>query len=529
MPKMTDQEFDHLFQQAANRISPEQQQGDWEDMQHRLEAAERDARARNISLYSMLVLLLLYSFVVPEDFKSGRSDQASLVPKVEQLQQAEPTGLTGAGDKTINNDDAVSSDEGVVGSGKSNGSVTQGSSNGNDIAGSGGVDSGNDAVGRGDDSKNSSDPATEKQNDANAPVDQASDAEVASTATKGRQADKGANAKSTSASAKQHDVSGDKRVAGEQSIAGAGNARTGRPNKADHSNASGITGAAAAGTAGVVAGQAAGTPSAKINSGTAEHSSNDGASGVNNGKAGPQEGSFVTASAVAINTPSTDPLFAEPELQAKGLKLRSPGTVVVSQSTARHPLFVKLAISPDFSSIDYGSAGKTGVNFGPMVEYGLSPRFGISTGAIWSKKLYDQENPSKTYNQGGGYPLHAKMLNGDCRILDIPLNVTYYMLPGRKTSLFVTVGSSSYIMLNEEYVYTVTHNNKDYEYVESYSHENNEWFSMLNLSTGIQHQVGKRWFVQGEPFLKAPMKGIGAGKVNLVSAGVFVSVKYWIR
>jgi hypothetical protein len=46
---------------------------------------------------------------------------------------------------------------------------------------------------------------------------------------------------------------------------------------------------------------------------------------------------------------------------------------------------------------------------------------------------------------------------------------------------------------------------------------------------GIQHQVARRWFVQGEPFLKAPMKGVGAGKVNLVSAGVFVSVKYWIN
>ena len=103
------------------------------------------------------------------------------------------------------------------------------------------------------------------------------------------------------------------------------------------------------------------------------------------------------------------------------------------------------------------------------------------------------------------------------------------MLPGRKTNLFVTVGSSSYIMLDEEYIYTVTRNNHNYEYVETYSNENNEWFSMLNLSLGVQHQITKRCFIQGEPFIKAPMKGIGEGKVNLVSAGVFVSVKYWIN
>jgi hypothetical protein len=83
-------------------------------------------------------------------------------------------------------------------------------------------------------------------------------------------------------------------------------------------------------------------------------------------------------------------------------------------------------------------------------------------------------------------------------------------------------------MLNEEYIYTVWRNNRDYEYVENYSRENNDWFSMMNISVGIQHQVGKRWFVQGEPFLKAPVKGIGEGKVNLVSSGVFFSLKYLI-
>ncbi|MBA4058758.1 MAG: hypothetical protein C0490_28835 [Marivirga sp.] len=118
------------------------------------------------------------------------------------------------------------------------------------------------------------------------------------------------------------------------------------------------------------------------------------------------------------------------------------------------------------------------------------------------------------------------MLDGDCRVLDIPINVTYYIFPDRRTNLFVSVGSSSYIMLKEQYVYTVWANQKEYQYEENFSHKNNEWFSMLNLSIGVQQRLGKRFFAQAEPFLKAPVSGVGEGKVNLMSTGIFFSLKY---
>ncbi|HTF18027.1 MAG TPA: outer membrane beta-barrel protein [Chryseolinea sp.] len=403
MPKMTDQEFDDLFRQAANRISPDQGTGDWDDIQRRLEAAERDARARNISLYSIVALLLLYSFLMPENLKFGSYNHASVMPAMEQ-------------------NEAGSMEESII----KREALTEGISNG--------------------EAGLSQEPSMTADQEANV-----------ETAT------------------------------------------------------------SAAGTPRAEAGL---LPSRALPAATVLTSGGDPIA-VRSTATG---GNRVLE---ALEVPSTYPLFAKPN-SPDNFPMPAPGRITDVQGSVRHPWFVKLAISPDFSSIDFGGAGKTGLNVGPIVEYGISPRFSVSTGAIWSKKLYNQENPEKSYGQGG-YPAYANMLNGDCRILDIPLNVTYYVLPGRKTNLFVTVGSSSYIMLDEEYVYTVTRNNRDYEYVENYSNKNNEWFSMLNLSVGVQHQVGKRWFVQGEPFLKAPMKGIGEGKVNLVSAGVFVSVKYWIN
>lgn len=192
--------------------------------------------------------------------------------------------------------------------------------------------------------------------------------------------------------------------------------------------------------------------------------------------------------------------------------------------------FLKLPVSPDFSSIDYGKTAGAGINAGLMVEFMPGKHISFSTGAIWSKKIYTWDNPDKTYGGGGGYgTAKASFLDGDCRVLDIPLNVTYYIRPEARTNFFATVGISSYIMLKEMYTYTVWANQQEYRYDEEYTRKNNNWFSMLNLSIGVQHRLSNRFQVQAEPFLKAPVSGVGQGKVNLVSMGAFFTLKFQLN
>jgi hypothetical protein len=190
--------------------------------------------------------------------------------------------------------------------------------------------------------------------------------------------------------------------------------------------------------------------------------------------------------------------------------------------------YVKLLVSPDFSSIGYNKPGKTGFNFGLTVEYSPAKHWGFSTGAIWSKKLYDKNNPGKSYSYGGT-SFEADYLDGDCRVLDIPINITYYILPEARLNFYATVGVSSYIMLKEDYVYTVTENNNNYYYYEDYKNENRHWFAMLNISFGLQYRISPRLQLQAEPFLKAPMSGVGQGKIDLVSAGSFFTLKYKLK
>jgi hypothetical protein len=190
--------------------------------------------------------------------------------------------------------------------------------------------------------------------------------------------------------------------------------------------------------------------------------------------------------------------------------------------------FLKLPVSPDFTSISYYKPGKTGLNIGLLVEFIPGKHLAFSTGAIWSRKLYSTDNPGTSYTSGP-YTSKVSFLDGDCRVLDIPVNITYYLPLRTRTTFFATAGLSSYIMLKEKYTYTVTANNHDYYYSEDYTRKNNEWFSMLNLSIGIQRQIGERFWLQAEPFLKAPLSGIGEGKVDLVSMGAFFTIKYQLK
>jgi Outer membrane protein beta-barrel domain len=188
-----------------------------------------------------------------------------------------------------------------------------------------------------------------------------------------------------------------------------------------------------------------------------------------------------------------------------------------------HPVFLRILASPDFSSINYSSATSTGSNYALLVEYQLSNRWSISTGGIWSMKKYATDEEF-TY---GKYT--ADQMTGECRILDIPLNIYYRFRPEAKFSFSAGVGFSSYIMQEEEYTYTFDFPSGSRVFSDYIEGENSEWFKVLNLSLGMQYQIAPRIHLQAEPFLKAPLSGVGEWDVLLSSMGIFLGLKYKIN
>ncbi|HCZ37801.1 MAG TPA: hypothetical protein DHV26_17915 [Cytophagales bacterium] len=184
-------------------------------------------------------------------------------------------------------------------------------------------------------------------------------------------------------------------------------------------------------------------------------------------------------------------------------------------------LFIRLLASPDLSAVKFGPM-QLGSNFGLVGEFAFSEMLSLSTGIILAKKNYESY-------QEEAYGSNSRHLVGSCRILDVPLNLTYYFPSQHKLSAYVTAGSSSYLMLREDYVYTIKSNSGDRVYPSQVIRENNEWFKVLNLAVGLQYKLNPRWQIQLEPFIKAPLADLGERNVRLSSIGLFGGLRYQLN
>lgn len=188
---------------------------------------------------------------------------------------------------------------------------------------------------------------------------------------------------------------------------------------------------------------------------------------------------------------------------------------------------IKLAVAPDFSSVNYYTPpDKSGFNYGVLLGYSFNNRWSVYSGAIYSKKIYSTDEIDEPYTTSGGYDYEVTELYGDCRVIDIPVNVYYTFFPERSFSIKAGLGFTSYIMLQEDYTYYVINPYGPDEYRQSISNENNEWFKMLNVSVMLQKRLSNRFYLEFEPFLKAPLAGVGEGDVLLVSMGAFLNLRF---
>lgn len=187
---------------------------------------------------------------------------------------------------------------------------------------------------------------------------------------------------------------------------------------------------------------------------------------------------------------------------------------------------IKLTVAPDFTSVNYYTPDKSGFNYGLLMGYSFNNRWSVYSGAIYSKKIYSSDEIEEPYTTSGGYDYEVTELTGDCRVIDIPINVYYAFFPERSFSIKAGLGFTSYIMLQEDYTFYVDNPYGTDEYHQYVENENNEWFKMLNISVMFQRKLSSRFYLELEPFLKAPLTGVGEGEVSLVSMGAFFSLRF---
>lgn len=179
-------------------------------------------------------------------------------------------------------------------------------------------------------------------------------------------------------------------------------------------------------------------------------------------------------------------------------------------------LYLGVTIGPDLNVAPSFNYGNVGFNAGVLAHYYFNQHWFVTTGVVYSKKLYGATD--KDYNIPGNATSYGLVkVNANCDVLDIPLNVNYTFLQVNNNTLSATLGLSNYIMLKEKYQYIYK---SSPEWEKTVENQNQHYLAILNVGALYQHPAGKRLIIGVQPYAKIPLHGVGLGQVKLYSAGL---------
>jgi len=184
-----------------------------------------------------------------------------------------------------------------------------------------------------------------------------------------------------------------------------------------------------------------------------------------------------------------------------------------------------LSLGPDVSGVKLRNTGKVTLTYGGLVSYSINDKFTLRSGFYVANKIYSADKDEYYASSGSTWNTYLQSVDAKCKVYEIPLTVSYNFSKTKNHNLFASAGLSSYFMKRESYIYYYKNSaDSTYNWPWSVQNKNKHYFSVLNISAGYEYSVNKRISVTGEPYLKLPLSGIGAGKIKLNSAGVIFTV-----
>jgi hypothetical protein len=234
---------------------------------------------------------------------------------------------------------------------------------------------------------------------------------------------------------------------------------------------------------------------------------------------------------------SINPISTQPSLQtinsADSTKIETNPVVVATinnkkpetrnqkQETRNQKLYAGIFAGVGVTSIKGQKASNPGLDLGIFAGFNFNRHFAVEAAAVSSKKYYysngDYYDKSKIY-----MPPNSKLtvVNGDCRMIEIPVSMRYNFNAGKTAGWFLTAGVSNFLMKQENYDYTYYYYTGNYSstYHKTYLKSSQDWLAVFQLSAGKTFNLG---FVQLrlEPYAQLPLKGAGYGKLPLTSYG----------
>ncbi|MEP4535212.1 MAG: hypothetical protein ABJ004_19095 [Cyclobacteriaceae bacterium] len=219
-------------------------------------------------------------------------------------------------------------------------------------------------------------------------------------------------------------------------------------------------------------------------------------------------------------------------------KLQQPASVPsdsVEETTRNQNLLnypsisVGLSFAPDFNSLGLANEKKATGKLGAKLFWEFLPRTHLELGVFYNNKKYiasgEQYKPPAgywAYYTNGEVPTEV---DGSCRVIDIPIVLSYRLLDRNKWSLIIAGGVSTYILLDQYYYYRFDQPNPGAS--EGWNTRENETLKwrIADLSLGWEYELNTQTTFRVEPYVQIPMDEVGWGNVSLHGSGVLLTYR----
>lgn len=211
------------------------------------------------------------------------------------------------------------------------------------------------------------------------------------------------------------------------------------------------------------------------------------------------------------------------------IAVRSAKKEIKKESTQKKtPWYLLASIGADASNVTLFSFNNSSITprYGVGIGYQINKRISVQTGFYAGRKKY-VAGPGDYHSKDESYlnNVNVTKISANCTIFEIPIAVRYNFALRPKTTYYATAGISSFIMNKEDYDYSYTAYNNNYQASNSYT-GNKNLFSIATLSVGVERKISKAFSIQAEPSVNIPIAGVGEGTVKLYSTDIQVGVKY---
>jgi hypothetical protein len=180
-----------------------------------------------------------------------------------------------------------------------------------------------------------------------------------------------------------------------------------------------------------------------------------------------------------------------------------------------------LSAGPDLASVNGNGSTSYGLNAGLAFDYRIGKRWVFQASGQYLLKNYIADQKEYVAPKGfwptRSYP---KSTEGTCDMLQWSVDLRYNWLAKPKFKSFISLGSSSWTILKEEYEFYYAKEYPGLIYHWSSTQDKNYWLSMAQMGIGIEKTIRPGLSLQLNWFAQMPLQGVGNGKVEIYSSGL---------